>query len=102
MLISYKNKLYANGFKGIYQIDPKTGSTLIIIGGDWRGYTGTRIHNTVYLFHWNIYCLDMESLKYSKIDSGLWNEYWDNYTYPTNDGMKIYHLYKRSLYCLMG
>lgn len=98
----YKNKMYANGWKGIYEISIKTGEYNVIIGGDWRCYTGTRIRNNVFMFFWNIYCLDLDSMTYSKIHGGLWNEIWDNYTYPTNDGSKIWQLYKGTLYCLTG
>lgn len=54
------------------------------------------------MFFWGIYCLDMDSMNYSKINGGIWNEMWDNFTFPTNDGTKIYHIYKGNLYCING
>lgn len=102
MLLAYKDKLYANGWRGIYEINPKTGDYFVKIGGDWRFYTATSINNNAYLFYWNVYCLDLDSMIYSKLTSGMWNEFWGDFTYPTSEGTKIWHLYRNTLYCLQG
>ena len=45
-----------------------------------------------------MYCLDLDSKVYTKINNDNWNDGWGHITTPTNDQVRIWHVYHNALY----
>jgi hypothetical protein len=51
-----------------------------------------------YLIFDQMYCLDLDSKVYTKINNDNWIDFWGHITTPTNDQVRIWHVYQYALY----
>ncbi len=45
-----------------------------------------------------MYCLDLDSKVYTKLNNDNWNDNWGHTPTPTNDQVRIWHVYHNALY----